>query len=80
MSPSRVDHGTPRSCCRGRSARASSLWCRNATKISSATRGARGITNVIAQLPRDAPLTGVLALATDPVNADRSHISEGQPE
>jgi hypothetical protein len=56
------------------------LWIHDATKNSYATYGAHDITNPARQFARDAPLAGVLALATDPVTADRSPLSEGQPE
>lgn len=78
MSPCRVHPGAPRT--RLGSMFVSHLWNRDATKNSYATYGAHGITDPAKQLARDAPLAGVLALATDPVTADRSPLSEGQPE
>jgi len=73
MSPCRVHPGAPRTCRGRRSAHAPHLWSLNATKTSYATYGADGITDATKHLQREAPLTGVLALATDPVTADRSH-------
>lgn len=73
-----------RTCHGGRSAHVSHLRCSSETKLSYATYGANGIANhatpTPCEVPREAPLTGVLALATDPVTVDRSHLSEGLPE
>lgn len=79
MSPCRVHPGAPRICRGGRSAHVPYL-SRRAPKVPNGTYGAQGITIPNMRLPREAPLTGVLVPATDPVNDDRSHLSEGQPE
>ncbi len=47
---------------------------------ANATLGADDKTNPTRNTRLEAPLTGVLALATTPVSADRSHLSEGHPE
>jgi len=80
MSPCRVHPGAPRTCRGDKPARAPHLRYRNGTKTPYATCGAHGITYATTRLSREAPLTGVLALATDPVNVDRSPLSEGHPE
>jgi len=81
MSPCRACRGTPRTSYRGGGlVRFLRLRCRTATKTPYATGGPRDITDQITQLTCEAPLTGVLALATQPVPAGRSYLSEGQPE
>jgi hypothetical protein len=84
MSPCRACRGKsakPRPSRRGGGyARTLRPCCRNATKNTYATGGTRDITNQITQLLCEAPLMGVLALATHTVPADRSHLSEGQSE
>jgi hypothetical protein len=81
MSPCRAHRGTSRTSFReGKPACFLQLRCRIATKTPYAPSGPRDITDQITQLTCETPLTGVLALATNPVPADRSNLSEGQPE